>query len=385
MKTNTTILALIFVLTTSCASLSRDTYYDDTPVSFQVFYDQLGSYGQWVDYSNYGYIWIPYVRESFAPYSTNGYWVLTEYGWSWMSDYNWGWAVFHYGRWGFNNALGWFWVPGYEWGPAWVNWLQGNGYYGWSPMGPGMGINFNFDGRYDRYHDHWCFVKERDFGRRNIYRYYVDQSGHEKIMRTSTVIDRTYNDRKRNTTYNYGPDREAVQRASGTTVNRYSVRESNRPGQEIRNNELRIYRPQIDRDRNTRETAPSRVIKRDDVIRTPDREIPNQNLRVNPINGPIKQPEKKDIPQKIDVPTVPRRDVDQPARVPRTTPTDVNRPVRQQDVTAPQRRTEPTQNRTVTPRRSDAPARQSRTTERQETKKQETSKQERSTSTERRR
>ena len=102
----------------TCATLSRDTYYDETPVSFQIFYDQLGSYGQWVDYPDYGYIWIPYVRETFAPYSTNGYWVLTEYGWSWMSDYNWGWAVFHYGRWGFNNALGWFWVPGYEWGPS---------------------------------------------------------------------------------------------------------------------------------------------------------------------------------------------------------------------------------------------------------------------------
>lgn len=98
---------------------------------------------------------------NFRPYSTNGYWVLTQYGWSWISDYNWGWAAFHYGRWGFNNALGWFWVPGYEWGPSWVYWLHGNGYYGWSPIGPGMGLNYPHRRQYDRHHDHWCFVRKR--------------------------------------------------------------------------------------------------------------------------------------------------------------------------------------------------------------------------------
>jgi len=412
------IFILLFVFTTSCASLTRESYYEDKPVSFQVFYDQLEPHGQWVDYPSYGYIWIPNVRESFAPYSTNGYWALTQYGWSWMSDYNWGWATFHYGRWGFNNALGWFWVPGYKWGSAWVHWLHGNGYYGWSPIGPGKGIKFIHDGRYDRQHDHWSFVRERDFGKRNIYRYYADRLNHEKIMRTSRVINRTYTDRKRNTTFNYGPDRASVQRASGATVNLYYIRESNKPGQEFRNNELRIYRPQIDKRRNTRETAPSRVVKRDDVIRTQGRDVPNQNQRINPTNNSVKQPEKKDVPQRIDAPTVPNRDVNQPARVPQTTPTDLNRPVRQQDVTTPQRRTEPTPNRTVTPRRdntparqsittdkqetkiqetqstqnstaaprrSNAPARQSRTANRQETKKQETQKQERNTRTERRR
>lgn len=412
------IFVLLFVFTTSCASLTRGSYYENKPVSFQVFYDQLEPYGQWVDSPNYGYIWIPNVRESFAPYSTNGYWALTQYGWSWMSDYNWGWATFHYGRWGFNNALGWFWVPGYEWGSAWVHWLHGNGYYGWSPIAPGKSIKLIHDGRYDRQHDHWNFVRERDFGKRNIYRYYADRLNHEKIMRTSRVINRTYTDRKRNSTFNYGPDKASVQRATGATVNMYYIRESNNPGQEISNNELRIYRPQIDKRRNTRETAPSRVVKRDDMIRTTGRDVPNQNQRINPTNNSVNQPEKKDVPQTIDNSTVPNRDVNQPARIPQTTPTDLNRPVRQQDVTTPQRRNEPTPNRTVTPRRdntperqskttdkqetkiqetqstqnstvaprrSNAPARQSRTTNRQETKKQETKRQERNTRTERRR
>ena len=29
------------------------------PVTTQVFYDQLSPYGQWVNYGNYGYVWIP--------------------------------------------------------------------------------------------------------------------------------------------------------------------------------------------------------------------------------------------------------------------------------------------------------------------------------------
>jgi hypothetical protein len=28
-------------------------------VSFQLFYDELSPYGMWVDYPNYGYVWIP--------------------------------------------------------------------------------------------------------------------------------------------------------------------------------------------------------------------------------------------------------------------------------------------------------------------------------------
>ena len=66
-------------------------------VSFQVFYDQLSPYGQWVDYPNYGYAWIPDAEPGFFPYSTMGYWILTDYGWTWVSDYIWGWAPFHYG------------------------------------------------------------------------------------------------------------------------------------------------------------------------------------------------------------------------------------------------------------------------------------------------
>lgn len=64
-------------------------------VSFQTFYNDLEPYGQWIDYPNYGYAWVPSVSGDFRPYYTNGYWAMTEYGNTWVSNYNWGWAPFH--------------------------------------------------------------------------------------------------------------------------------------------------------------------------------------------------------------------------------------------------------------------------------------------------
>lgn len=103
-------------------------------VSFQVFYDQLAPYGEWINDPDYGYIWLPDAGQDFQPYASNGRWVNTQYGNTWYSDYDWGWAPFHYGRWVRNNYYGWAWVPGYEWGPAWVSWRQGGGQYGWAPL-----------------------------------------------------------------------------------------------------------------------------------------------------------------------------------------------------------------------------------------------------------
>src|SRR6266849_1507391 len=68
-------------------------YRQETAVSFQLFYDELSPYGSWVDYPNYGYVWIPSEDQDFAPYRTRGHWVLTDAGWTWASDSPWGWAA----------------------------------------------------------------------------------------------------------------------------------------------------------------------------------------------------------------------------------------------------------------------------------------------------
>jgi len=77
----------------------NDNYpdYDNSPQTDQVFYDELSRYGRWVDYPDYGYVWVPNVGDDFRPYATNGNWVYSDYGWTWASDYDWGWATFHYG------------------------------------------------------------------------------------------------------------------------------------------------------------------------------------------------------------------------------------------------------------------------------------------------
>src|SRR6185436_1578234 len=61
-------------------------------ISYQDFYDELDPYGEWIDYPEYGYVWVP--RESrgggFRPYETNGHWVWSDdYEWMWVSDYSW--------------------------------------------------------------------------------------------------------------------------------------------------------------------------------------------------------------------------------------------------------------------------------------------------------
>jgi hypothetical protein len=251
-------------------------------VNFQVFYDQLSPYGQWVDYPEYGYVWIPDADPDFEPYSTAGHWVMTEYGWTWVSDYPWGWAPFHYGRWDFNDDLGWFWIPDNEWGPAWVTWRRANGYYGWAPLRPGISISLSFNSGY-RDVDRWCFVRDRDFGRPDINRYYLSRRDYDPIIRSSTVINNTYIDNSRHTTYVAGPPREDVQRVTGRRISSLTIRDENRPGQTVNNNQLRIYRPQVERNTGTNQRpAPSRITNFKDVRPTRERSASPQRNVITP-------------------------------------------------------------------------------------------------------
>jgi len=237
----------------------KQTFAQQEPVNFQVFYDELSPYGQWVDYENYGYVWIPDVGGDFVPYSTQGYWQFTDYGWTWVSDYEWGWAPFHYGRWGYDNYYGWLWVPGNEWGPSWVNWRRADGYYGWSPMEPGITLNLSFGRQYDRNRDHWMFVRDRDFDRHDLNHYSVNRSENARIISNSSMINTTFID-NRHTTYVAGPAREDVQRAVGRTINPIAVQDNNKPGKDLNNGQLRIFRPQVEKNNSNRvNPAPGRI------------------------------------------------------------------------------------------------------------------------------
>ena len=105
------ILVLFASLSAAVWFVPCKTSAQEGSVSYQRFYDDLSPYGAWVEYPNYGYVWIPNAISGFSPYATGGHWVLTDEGWTWDSDYPWGWAAFHYGRWDYDNAYGWFWIP----------------------------------------------------------------------------------------------------------------------------------------------------------------------------------------------------------------------------------------------------------------------------------
>lgn len=222
-------------------------------VSFQLFYDELAPYGEWIDDPEYGYIWLPDAERDFQPYATNGNWVMTTYGNTWVSDYPWGWAPFHYGRWTYTDYYGWAWIPGYEWGPAWVSWRSGGGYYGWAPLAPRMSINVHVGIP----HHHWVFVPQRYICSPRLYSYYAPHRNRVNIYNRTTIINNTYV--YNNRTYVSGPRRSDIERATGSRVAVREINNSSRPGRAAVNNRaVSIYRPDVDR--NSRTSArPSRV------------------------------------------------------------------------------------------------------------------------------
>lgn len=257
------IVALVF-----CTGLHLATpgvQAQNVSVSFQLFYDELSPYGMWVNNPDYGYVWVPDVGRSFQPYSSDGYWAYTDAGWTWVSNYPWGWAPFHYGRWYYDNFYGYVWIPGNQWGPAWVNWRHCNGYYGWTPLGPGYG--YGYATSYTAYTapaERWIFVRERDFGRTNINNYYVDRSHNTTIINKSTVINNSIVNQTRNENYIAGPSREQVQKVTGKNINALKISDNAKPGMRIESNAVSTYRPKIET--GSKEKAmPARVTSQDDA------------------------------------------------------------------------------------------------------------------------
>ncbi len=209
MKTSR-IIALVCLLTTGLG-LSSLQAQPGVNISFATFYNELSPYGEWVQNPEYGQVWSPNVDPDFQPYGTAGHWEMTEYGNTWVSDYPWGWAPFHYGRWVMSYNR-WVWVPDYEWGPAWVNWRNGGGYYGWAPLGPGMSINVNINLPWN----YWVFVPRQYLLSPRIYSYCVPRTRVVNIYNNTTIINNVY--RSNNRTYVSGPNRRDIQRATGRPV-----------------------------------------------------------------------------------------------------------------------------------------------------------------------
>jgi hypothetical protein len=234
-------------------------------VSFQIFYDELAPYGDWVRDSRHGYIWLPAVEQGFHPYGSAGHWAMTEFGNTWVSYYDWGWAPFHYGRWYFDDYFqSWAWVPGYDWGPAWVNWRTGGGYYGWAPLGPGAFINVNVG----LPAFHWVFLPRHRIYHHYAYRYYAPHRTRVRIYNNTTIINNTYV--YNNQTYVTGPSRSELRQVTGRNVPVYQVRNTEAPGRtSISRNSLNLYRPEIQDSRDkVVDSRPSRFLEADQAKNT---------------------------------------------------------------------------------------------------------------------
>ncbi len=306
----TVISAFIATSATSCYVTQiptqptyQDTYTQEAPeISFNTFYDELSPYGRWVDYPQYGRVWIA-SQPGFTPYQTDGHWAYTSFGWTWVSDYNWGWAPFHYGRWAFDSFYGWLWVPGYEWAPAWVSWRSGGGYYGWAPLSPGINISIGASfGNIPQ--EYWCFVPSQYMGNNNMRNYYANRGNNINIINHTTIINTT--NQYRGARYLDGPDRADVERNIGRKLQPMQVRDANKPSQQSGNDNINIYRPRV-KQNDLEKGTPG---YRDNTPRpgqlpirnTPNRDIPNNNNKPDntvPPNRPYTPP--------TNTPAVPER------------------------------------------------------------------------------
>ena len=102
-------------------------------------WSDLDTYGDWSFFPGYGYGWAPYEPAGWSPYSAGMFANYPGWGFTWISAEPWGWLPYHNGFWNYDASMGWFWMPGplEAWSPALVNWYEGPGWVGWTPVGSG--------------------------------------------------------------------------------------------------------------------------------------------------------------------------------------------------------------------------------------------------------
>jgi hypothetical protein len=260
MKTSRTALFAFLLLGATAGAASAAVAADirvgpsgRASVDVGFFYDDLASYGNWVDRPSHGWVWTPRaVAASWRPYQ-DGHWVLTDQGWTWVSAEPYGWATYHYGRWYDDPEVGWSWVPGDEWAPSWVSWQEGGDYIGWAPLPPGVNVGVSlgsFGGgyAYGIAPASYCFVPERDFLAPGLATYIVAPG------RIGPIFARTRNF----TSYRFAGGRvfnngipvDRIQRFTGR-VPRYQVSDLRYAGGQswrqsrVEGNRLAFFRPQV--------------------------------------------------------------------------------------------------------------------------------------------
>jgi hypothetical protein len=291
----------VFILFTSASIKETKAQWWSASVSFQLFYDDLSPYGDWIYYPDHGYVWSPEDRYGFQPYRTGGHWVWTdEYGWLWVSDYDWGWAPFHYGRWFHDPYRGWLWVPDYEWAPAWVVWRSGADYYGWAPLQPGISISLSFGSPVA--YNYWSFVPSRYIVHPNLSPYYVNVQQNVTIINKTKVIT---NYRQQNKAFVTGPSRSDAERYA--KIQPVKLREAGKAGRTtVSKNEVSVFKPNVSKSRSTNEKPKSYQAYKQDKTVSPGKDktvtpgkttVPGK--KANDANR-VKEPTQKQQPKTVD-------------------------------------------------------------------------------------
>lgn len=213
------------------------------------FYDDLATYGNWVERPNYGWAWRPHtVATTWRPYQA-GHWVWTDDGWTWISEEPYGWATYHYGRWYEDPDYGWEWIPGNEWAPAWVAWQEGDDYIGWAPLPPSVDYRPGVELSVSLAPEAYVFVQERQFLAPRVVDYFVPRADCVRIYHSTRNITR-YNV-VGNRVFNQGVQVDRLQRVVGRPVPRYQIADLNadqrHQGGRVAQNRVAIFRPQVDK------------------------------------------------------------------------------------------------------------------------------------------
>ncbi|HEY4561903.1 MAG TPA: DUF6600 domain-containing protein [Thermoanaerobaculia bacterium] len=215
-------------------------------VDLGFFYDDLASYGNWIQRPSYGWVWTPRsVSSGWRPYQ-DGHWVWTDQGWTWVTDEPYGWATYHYGRWYADPELGWVWVPGDQWGPAWVSWQEGTDYIGWAPLPPSVTVSYGGVLSVSLAPAAYVFVPERYFLAPRITTYAVPRERVVSVYRETRNI--TVYRQVNNYVYNTGVPVDRIQRVAGRPVQRYRIADATSArGTRVQGNQVTIFRPQVQR------------------------------------------------------------------------------------------------------------------------------------------
>jgi len=238
------ILVLSFLLITTSLIFSRSF---ERNYSVGMFYSSLRPYGEWIYFDDNLIVWKPYGVSSFWKPYYEGRWVWTRHGWYWDSFEPYGWAVYHYGRWIYDDYYGWVWIPDNQWAPAWVEWRYNDNYLGWAPLPPyaefGIDFGIRFSIAWRSHHHFWNFVSYKNFCSPNVHKYLIISKDVERFF-DKTKYRTNYHFRDREV-YNGGIDKNLIERKSNSRIPERSVRiaEDREASGTRRGDEISIYRP----------------------------------------------------------------------------------------------------------------------------------------------